>query len=215
MIATVIAVLSAATLVTSATPFTLDARVPIGISLEKKAFITIEEVQKNKETTVHIRGYKPPRGVRFKVPLRSFAIDKTDEETERATQADAKAFQAKANTWFETHNIQAMSSLAGGLTGRFRLLDQGLVIAQKENQLVVRRGDASVMKSKVLIKSLSGVVKRCRGTAKGKVKHVVFVREWKAIAVYVEATCQPNSDKRPYRRASRLFVYDLAKLSGK
>ena len=214
MISSIFAMLSAASLVASAAPFSLDSRVPIGLSLEQSVFIAVEHEQKNKETTVHIRGYRPPRGAKFRVPLRSYVIDRTDTETEASSTAAAKTYKNKANSWFESHNIEAAYSLAGGLTGRFRILEHGIVIAQQENKVVVRQGDASVMKSKVLIKSLSSVVKRCRGKAVGNVKHVVFKKEWNALAVYVEATCTPRSEKRPFRRVSRLFVYDFKKLIG-
>ena len=215
MISTIFAMLSAATLITSAAPFSLESRVPIGVSKEKKVFISVEQVQVGKEITTHIRGYRPPRGAKLRLPLRSFSIDTTDESTEATSRSNATSHEKKANRWFEANDIRTAPTLAGGLTGRFRLLEHGLVIAQKGDQVVIRSGDASVMESKVLIKSLSGAIKRCRGIAHGKVTHVALMQDWNALAVYVEATCKPRSERRPFRRRARLLVYDFAKLTSR
>ena len=208
---TIIAFMSATVLLTTGGPFNLDSHVPIGIRAEKKQFVAIERDEAEVVSKIYIRAYRAKRGKRAKVRIPAIVVDRTNEDSTAASLAIAETVREKANDWLTAQKITAADTLAGGLTGRFRLLEQGLVIAQKGDTLIIRSGDASVMKTNTLIKSLARTAGRCRGKAEGKVKHIALMTDWNALAAYVEATCTPEGATKPTRRITRLHVLDFAK----
>ena len=72
--------------------------------------------------------------------------------------------------------------------------------------------DLLEMKSLEISKSVARLSGRCRGTQTGKILQVIAQPEWKAVAVYVESTCQPVSENDPLVRVRTLIAADISSL---
>jgi hypothetical protein len=197
-------------------PLTTKSQVPIGISDRDKLFVSIDENTVGPLTAYTPVAYKAPKWRKKRLKgAATYRVDLRDEETQNKTMEKAAAVQKKVDAAFMEARVRESRASAGGFTGRVRLMDLGVVIVLEDDTVSVRTGDASVMKTTPLIKRVSKLVKGCKGEVETKLMHVAAKTDWNAVAIRVEATCNPTKETDTAKRIRRLFVKDLSKILSK
>jgi hypothetical protein len=203
-----------ATGASAADPLTTESDVTIGISEAKKAFVGIDESAVGPVTRYTAMTVKAPKWKRKKTRRAlAFKIDLKDDESKAKTAEKAETRRASVDAAFAKLGATEVDTIAGGFTGRVRLLDSGIVVLTEDNKVLARTGDSSVMKTEVIVKNAAKMVGRCKGTVETRVMRVAVRPEWNAIAVQVETTCTFPEDEGTNRRVRQLFVKDISKLA--
>ncbi len=193
-------------------PLTTKSVVPLGVNPTHKWFAAVDQSVRGTVTKFTPVAYAFPKWRKARIRLRSFVIDNKDEVTQTASMGRAEKNIATANESFSSYGVVEASPIKGGFTGRYRIPEMGMVVYVENDQVIARTGDISIMKKLVLVKSLNKLSGKCKGKQSGKILHVVANKDWHAVGVYVQSTCEPDSETTPGRRVQKLIVKDVAKI---
>lgn len=191
-------------------PLTTLSKIPIGVAADSKWFVAINETTDGVLTRFQPVAYAAPKWKKARFRPRGYVVTTRSPEAEAKSREKAEKHRKAADAAFSKYGVTQATPIQGGFTGRWRIQDLGAVVYKEEDQLLARTGDSTVIKKLVLVKKLSRLLpSRCRGKHEAKILHVVAKPEWKAVAAYLEITCQPDSEKKPPARVRRLIVRDL------
>ncbi len=206
----VLFLVSCASVAFAETPFTVEAKVPVGVLTAKSTVIGLDLDERGSVLKTTLSGFALAKGKwkKAKAPFKPLEVDSAALEDavpkqERAREAFAAGVERLGATEAEP--------LSGNLTGRFRVLAWGLVVYMENDQVLARVGDATDIKTLPIVKDFGKLFGKCAGTRETTILHVVAFEAWKAVSVTVESTCAPpEGDAQPATRTRRLVIQDVS-----
>lgn len=204
-----LALLTLPVLAADDTPLSTTSEIPIGISLENKAFVAIQEKSRGTKTVFDAVAFRAPKWRSSRLRTRNFEIDATDDETEAASRERAEPRRRAMDDLLAAKGFVQATPVRGANTGRYRVPELGLTVFVEDDKLIARTGMLT-MKSQELLDSVTRLVGRCRGKASGRILHVVANPEWRAVGVYLEASCEPETEGGLSSRVRKMVVADIS-----
>lgn len=208
-----LALVSASPMVSSAEqgPLTLASKVPVGL-IEAKGVVFGLEEESNGTTTTHTAiAFTKGKWKKAKIAVKTAKYDVADQ-VEAVAPDKATLKREGFDSDLAKYGVVEAAGLSGNLTGRYRVLDWGLVVYSEDNQVLARTGDASEMTTLPVVKDVDKWLGKCAGSRETKLTHVVAMIPWKGVGVVVESTCTPAEEGGVTTRVRRFAVADVTKI---
>lgn len=192
-------------------PLTLSSKVPVGLIETKGVVVGLEETSDGTTTTHTAVAFTKGKWKKAKIAVKTAKYDVSDQ-VEAVAPDKATLKREGFDSDLAKYGVVEAAGLSGNLTGRYRVLDWGLVVYAEENQVLARVGDASEMTTLPVVKDVDKWLGKCAGTRETKLTHVVAMVPWKGVGVVVESTCSPAEEGGVTTRVRRFAVADVSKI---
>jgi hypothetical protein len=192
-------------------PLTLSSKVPVGLIEAKGVVVGLEEESDGTTTTHTAVAFTKGKWKKAKIGVKTAKYEVADQVEAVAPDKATLKREGFDNDLAKFGVVEA-AGLSGNLTGRYRVLDWGLVVYAEENQVLARIGDASEMTTLPVVKDVDKWLGKCAGSRETKLTHVVAMIPWKGVGVVVESTCTPAEEGGATTRVRRFAVADVSKI---